>query len=258
MKHISLYLFLTYCAVLLLFPAVFSYADTTLSIGGSMNQVVNDVSGGFTGEIEHTHNRLDVDVEGQLQFGDIYRGKLTAAVTFDLGPAGIKLQSKNVGKGYELSTMGRRQVLTLGANAPIPHTPLEVYIGLGGKSASPWGAPNLLSDALPLGYDEGVLESIGAGDITPAPRGLPPREVTAAVLFVATEFEKDWLEGDIHLQSEITGDDKGHQAIFHLQTQRNWGPATLVLAFEYGSLLIGGKLYGESAWTTAVNFPWEL
>ena len=266
MKNLSFYIFIAYCALLLLVATALSHADVPAknwngNLGFSGNQVVDDISAGLTGELEYQRPDLfKIDVEGQLNAGDIYRAKLTLTGTFDLGPVGVKLTSANIGKGYELATMGRNQTLTAALNVPL--TPLirgagglAIDIGLGGKSAAPWGAPNLLNDAIPLGYDEGVLESIGAGDITPAPRGLPPREVTAAVLFAATSFEKDWLEGDVRLISEITGEDKGHQVIVHLQTQSDAGWVVVGLAYEYGGLFWKGDFHSEHATTLTGTFP---
>ena len=256
LKYTGLLIFLLYCGLLLLFAVCANtvFASTTSgNIGIAVNQVVDDTSGGFTGEFEYKADLFDVDVDAHLNFGDIYRGKLTANLIFDFDPIGIRITSKNVGKGYELATLGRNQTLSAGGNFAIGDWDIDV--GLGGKNAAPWGAPNLLNDALPLGYDEGTLESINAANITPAPRGLPPREVSALLLTGGTNFEKGAIEGDIRLQLELTGEDKGHEATLYLQTSRDLGTINLTLAYEYGILYWQEKLHAESALLMNANFP---
>ena len=254
MKNLTFYIFIAYCVCLLLIKTALSHAEITGNLGFSGNQVVDDISAGLTGEVEYQRPDLyKIEVEGQLNAGDIYRAKLTLTGTFDLGPVGVKLTSANIGKGYELATMGRNQTLTAALNVPIKSWAID--IGLGGKSASPWDSPNLLNDGIAKGYDEGVLESIGAGNITPAPRGLPPREVTALVIYGETAFEKDWLEGDIRVTSEVTGDDKGHQAVLHLQTSKHFEKIVVNLALEYGLLYYQESLHSESAILTSFHIP---
>ena len=249
---------------LIVVPSIFG---ATGNVGFLLNEVVDDLSGGLLFDYEtplyDTTNteqetpplleKIDLEVESQLNFGDIYRGKLTAGVIFDLGSVGVQLNYRDVRKGYELKSMGRSHVMSAGLTFPIGN--YNVDVGIGGKNAAPWGAPNLLNDAVPLGYDEGVLEAIGAATITPAPRGLPARDFSALLLLASMGFEWDWIEGDVRLQSELTGEDKGHQAIIHLQTSKDVGSSSFFLAYEHGFLYWQGDVHAERAISIGFNRP---
>ena len=257
MKY-TLCVFTIYCLMLLLLAVSLSAfsetsSETSGNIGFTLNQVVDDTSGGFTGEIAYTQDLFEIDIDTQLNFGDIYRAKLTADIIFDLGTIGLKVTSNHKGKGYELQTIGRESTLEAAGN--FSRGDWDISFGIGGKNAAPWGAPNLFDDAKSLGYEDGVLESINAIDIYPAPRGLPAREFTALLLLASTNFDRGWVEGDIRLQSEITGKEKGHQVILHAQTSKDLGRISWTAAYEYSILYWKQRIHSETALVTGFNYP---
>ena len=133
---------------------------------------------------------------------------------------------------------------------------LNFDIGIGGKSAAPWGAPNLLDDAVAKGYDESELVAIGAAEITPKPKGLPLGTGNRLMALVETGLEKGAYEVDIKGVFELTGDsDKLHQVLASVQTAKNllgqidWtidvqiGTAFYQDAFHYDHAILMGLAY---------------
>ena len=88
------------------------------NIGFTFNQVIDDRSGGLIGDYEKEGELFDFEIDGQLQFGDIYRLKLHTAVVFDLGSVGIKPFLDLNSKGYILADLGYDQNVGLALTVP--------------------------------------------------------------------------------------------------------------------------------------------
>ena len=254
MKHMSLYIFLGYCAVLLLFASVFSFAEQTGSVGFTYNEIMGDRSSGLTADYERPIGPTDLEVEGTLQIGDVYKGQSHVSLTFDVGAVDIKVLADSTHQGYTLTSLGRSTVLALALTVPIKN--LSVDVGIGGKSASPWGAPNLLDDGVAQGYDETELEAIGAANITPKPRGLPLGTGNRLMALVETGFEKGAFEFDVRGVFELTGDDdKLHQVIVSAQTAKNlFGKLDWTVDLQIGLASYQDDIHTDRAILTGISY----
>ena len=224
------------------------------NIGFTFNQIIDDRSGGLIGEYEYEGQPFDFEVDGQLQFGNIYRGKAHAEITFDLGRVGLK-PFVDVGlKGYTLDTLGNDKNAGLALTVPVGD--LNFDIGIFGSNAGPWGSPNALDALVPKGYDETQLEGLGLADVHPAPKGLPSRVGNSLNALVATGFEKGDVEIKLKGIFELLGEgDKAHQLISRFETSRNlFGDVDVIVGAEVGFMLYQDVIYYETAILTTLGY----
>ena len=253
MKNPSIYIFLAYCATLLLFAAV-SSAEQTGSVGFTYNEVMGDRSSGLTLDYERPLGPTHLEIEGSLQLGDVYKGQSHAELTFGVGNVGIKALADSTHQGYTITSLGRSTVLALALTVPVKN--LNFDVGIGGKSAAPWGAPNLLDDAVAQGYDEAELNAIGAADITPKPRGLPLGTGNRLMALVETGFEKGAFEFDVRGVFELTGDtDKLHRVLASAQTAKNlFGQLDWTVDLQVGIAFYQEDVHTDRAVLTGISY----
>lgn len=255
MFSVRFYLLLAMICALLFVPPVFS--ESGGNIGLTYNQVIDDRSGGLLGEYSYGAEMFDFEIDGDLQFGDIYRAKVHAEVVFGPPAVGIKIATDITGKGYTLDTMGRDQNASIALNIPVRDSGLEVDIGIGGKNASPWGAPNALSDLVPKGYNQTELEALGLDQVFPSPRGLPFLDGSSLNSFIATGFEKGNVEVDVKAILQVTGADKAHQVITHLETSRElFAGIRATIGIEVALMHYQEVIHYETAMMTTFGFAW--
>lgn len=227
----------------------------TGNIGINFSQVIDDQSAGANGEYEYDGDGWGFEIDGLLQSGDIYRGKLHGEVTFDISYVGIKLLTDTTLKGYTLDGMGRDS--NLYAAITVPTGDLNFDIGIGGKQASPWGAPNALSELVPKGYNETELEALGLDTVTPAPRGLPFQDGAFLQAYIATGFSKSDIDIDIKGILQLTGDEKAHQVLTSFDTSKPlFGNFTLELGAEVIVMAYQDALHSEVAIFSGVRYKW--
>lgn len=180
------------------------------NIGITVNQIVDEVSGGVVGSLKHTQGAVTLDIDGQLQAVDLYRGNVDASVTFDAGAIGVKLFTKNDLTGSALAELGRSSALGAGLTVPVGN--LNFDVGIGGMNAAPWAQQNAEKTLIGEGFDPAVIEGLGLNTIFPAPTGLPFKDGSSLNVFVSTGF--DWNSIDIDLEGifEVAGEgDPMHQ-----------------------------------------------
>lgn len=238
----------------LLFLICVCFAHAEGSVGFSFNQVIDDRSWGIVGEYERDMQAFEVDVDGQLQSGDIYRGKTDVSITFDVSSVGVALYSNNTLKGYELATLGR--VNDVGAALVVPTGDLEVSVGFFGRNGNPFAKPSALATLVPLGFSETELERLGLADIYPGDKGLSIEDGSSLNASVETAFEVDRFEVDIKALLEILGSGhRTHQLLSNISTD-----GTLLnrfhwrVAVDIGAQLFGDVIEYETAWLMTLGY----
>ena len=231
------------------------FAHGAGNIGFNFSQVIDDQSAGLFGEYEYDGEGVGFEIDGQLQSGDVYRGKTHAEITFYVSAVGIKLLSDTTAKGYTLDTLGRDSNVAVALT--VPAGDLNFDVGIGGKQASPWGAPNALSELVPKGYDQTELEALGLDKVTPAPRGLPFQEGAFLQTYIATGFKRGGVDIDIKGIIQLTGEEKAHQVLTSFDTSRNiGGNFTLNIGAEVGVMSYQKSIHSEVAIFTGLGYKW--
>ena len=118
------------------------YAYSEGSFGFSYSRAVDDESIGIHGDIEKDLGLFDLEVEGQLQSGDMYVGSLD--ISADIGF--IRISSNNNLKGFTLGSIGRENVLSLSGVYEVGD--YEVSIGVFGRNGNPFKTSYELSDPI--------------------------------------------------------------------------------------------------------------
>ncbi|MDE0014870.1 MAG: hypothetical protein OXU51_01700, partial [Candidatus Poribacteria bacterium] len=78
MKILNLSQVFVFLMLAILFALLTDFVHGAGNIGFTYSQVIDDQSGGVTAEYEHDGEIIDFEIDGQLQSGDIYRGKAHA------------------------------------------------------------------------------------------------------------------------------------------------------------------------------------
>lgn len=231
-------------------------AESTGNIGVNFSQVIDDRSTGLTGEYNYEGNGFGFEADADLQTGDIYRGTLHAELSLNLvKQLGIKVITDTTGKGYTLDTLGRDTNAFIAGTVKIEA--VNIDIGIGGKSAAPWGAPNALNDLLPKGYNEDELLAIGADQITPAPRGVPFQDGAFLQAYGATGLTTHGWEVDVKGILQLTGEDKAHQVKVGFDKQfALWDDFTANLGGEVIVMSYQEAVHTESAWFLGLGYQW--
>lgn len=252
-RTVQFILAITIAAVLLFTMPAFSQG--TGNIGFSFSQVIDDQSIGLIGEYEYAAESYDFKVEGQLQSGDVYRGKSHAEIVFDISKIDVKLAADTTAKGYTLETLGRDTNFTVGLTVPVKS--FDVEVGMGGNSSAPWGAPNALNDLVPKGYDQSELEALGLQNVHPAPRGIPFRDGASVNTYIATGFDRHGIEVDAKGVLQLTGEDKAHQIITYFETSKNlMDRLTATIGAEVAVMAYQNKLHSEVAIFSGLGYKW--
>lgn len=226
------------------------------NIGFTYSQVIDDQSGGVTAEYEHDGETIDFEIDGQLQSGDIYRGKAHAEVVFRLGSIGLKPFVDITAKGYTLDGLGREQNYGLAGTVKVGD--LDFDIGVGGRNSNPWGEPNALDELLPKGYNEDELKALGLDKVHPTPRGIPFKSGNSVIAFASTSLEKRNFEIDLKGLFEIAGEgDKAHQIHANFETNRNLlGNVDLIVGLQVATQFYQKSIQYESALLTTIGYRW--
>ena len=234
MKYLSLIL-------IAIFALIFAqHANAEGNIGFSFNQVVDQTNWGLVGGYETDGNPVDIEFDGQLQSGDIYRGKYTVAAIFDVSTVDIKLINEGTVKGYELNDLGREQNLVAAANIPIGD--LEFDVGVFGRNAGPFGSLTALDILTEAGVNASKIEGLGLEDIGPDNPGLSLQLGNSVGVMIATELKWRRIEIGVtsYLQLASESETRVHQILVDLQTSRRIGDIDLTLGLD-----IAGQLYGD-------------
>lgn len=179
-------------------------------IGITLNKVVDDVSGGVLGSYTYEQGAATLEIDGQLQATDLYRGNIDTALTFDVGRVGIKMQMKNDLRGPSLEELGRSSAIIGGLTVPVGN--LNFDVGLGGMNAAPWAQQNAEKTLIGEGFDPAQVEGLGLDAIFPAATGLPFKDGSSLNVFVSTGFNFSGVDIDLEGIFEVAGEgDTLHQ-----------------------------------------------
>ena len=242
--------------VALLFMLMSSIAFAEGNIAVNFSQVINESSAGLLGEYEtQLHDRIGLEIDGDLQSGGIYRGKIHAELLFDISTVDLKLITNTTVKGYALDSLGRDSNGYIAGT--VSKEDVNLDIGIGGKQASPWGAPNAVSDLVPMGYDEEALLAIGADKLSPAPRGVVFQNGAFLQGYVATGWERGDTEFGLKGILQLTGADKAHQLIGSIDYVRDvLGSFTIHAGGELLLVKYASGLQSEAALFFGGGYKW--
>ena len=230
------------------------FADNSGSVGVTYNRVVGQQSGGLTADYEYTTEPMTIELDGQLQIGDIYRGKAHGEVLFDVETVGIKLIVDLAGQGYQIETMGVSNTVAAALNIPVRD--LSVDIGIGGNNAAPWGKPNAFDTLVGEGFSEDDIEGLGLENIGRASTSIPFRKGNFVQLFIAAELEKNNIDIDLRGIVEPFGGDKAQQLHAGFQTSREFGIIDVTARIEVGLMAYGDVIYRDGATSLSFGTRW--
>ena len=252
----TLYIGIYATIVALLFMLISGIAFAEGNIAVNMSQVINESSVGILGEYEtQVTDRVGFEIDGDLQSGGIYRGKLHAELLFDISTIDLKLITNTTVKGYALDSLGRDSNGYIAGT--VSKEDVNLDIGIGGKQASPWGAPNAVNDLVPLGYDEEALLAIGADKISPAPRGVAFQNGAFLQGYIATGWERGDTEIGLKGVAQLSGKDKAHQLIGSIDYVRDvFGNFTIRAGGELLLVKYASGLQSEVALFFGGGYKW--
>ena len=233
---------------------LFAYAATANTIGFTYSQIIDDRSLGATGDYQTAlADRVNFEADAQVQAGDVWNASINTNFIFDIAAIDLKLLIANKVKGYSLDTLGRSQSLGLALTVPIDN--LNVDIGIGGASASPFSAPNAYDTLTSAGFAESDINGKGLSALTPAPTGIPFRNGNALNAFLSTGFNKGIFDIDMKGTVELLGEgDKMHQVNTILKTSGTLYGTLITTALEVGLASYREKIHYETAVITSAGF----
>lgn len=232
------YLKTTFILTLMLAAFIALPAFSEGTIGANLSHAPNDVSWGLLGDYEHDADAFDFEVEGNIQSGDQYRGKVDTSLTVGF----IKFSLNNTLKGYELDTLGRQN--DLGASFVLPiGDAVEVAVGVFGRNGNPFQPRNALNTLTDVGFTETDFEGLGLENITLA-EGISIKEGSALLGSLETEFEVNRFEIELQGLLELFGEGvKVHQVKSNISTDGalmdnlHWQAVVNIYAQLYGDVI---------------------
>ena len=222
--------------------------------GVSYSQIIDDRSFGVTGDYEAAiSDRVRFEADAQVQSGDIHNVKINTNFIFDVSTVDLKLLIENKAKGHTLATLGREQSIGLAFTVPI--NSLSFDVGIGGKNASPFSAPNAYNTLVAAGFAESAISGKGLSALSPAPKGLPFKDGSALNAFVSTGFAQGIFDIDVKGIVELVGDgDKQHQINLNFKTGGKVYDVVITTVLELGLMSYQDEIYYETGVITTAGF----
>lgn len=217
------------------------------SVALSYSEVIDDKSAGVVADYNFNLGIADFELDGDIQFGNVIRSKFHGEVVFPISVVGIKISADTTAKGYDFEGLGLDTNLSAGITVPVKE--LNFDVGIGGKSASPWAAPDAFDYLVSGGYGE--QEAVRG--VAKAPRGLPFQDGQFLQIYAQTGFEKWDVNVDLKGIAQVTGEDKADQLQAFLEWENDMGPFNLTLGYEVGLMKFRGVKdihYETAAFTT--------
>ena len=226
----------------------------TGNIGFNYSRAIDDQNWGVLGDYEHKADIFDFEVEGQLQSGDVYRGKTDLSVTLNTPlPIDLQLYSNNTLKGYTLDTLGR--VNDVGAALVVPIRSLNVSVGIFGRNGNPFAPRTALSTLTDAGFSEEDFTGLDLENIQLS-EGMSIKAGSSLNSSIETEFDISRFEVEVKGLLELVGEgEKVHQLLANIATggtllQRfNWQ-----ISADLGVQLFGDVVEYETSWITSVGY----
>ena len=150
-------------------------------------------------------------------------------------------------------TVRRAQSVGLAFTLPVDET-LNVDVGIGGASSSPFSVPNAHDTLIAAGFEDSDLEGKGLDVLTPKESGIPFRNGNTVNAFISTDFQMGIFEVDVKGIVELAGEgDKMHQFNTRLKTTGKVLGVNLTTAIEIGLASQNEVIYREFATVTTVG-----
>lgn len=244
----------TYATLLIALITAFTMCAYANSVGVTYTQIVDDRSLGLTGDYQsQLSDRVGFEADANAQAGDIINARLQTNLIFDVSTVDLKLLVENKVKGYSLETLGREQSVGIALNLPVQS--LNFDIGVGGKNASPFSAPDAFSTLTDAGFAESAIMGKGLEGLSPAPKGLPFKNGSAVNAFIITGFEAGIFDVDVKGIVEIAGEgNRQHQVNMNFRTDGRVGEVLITTGIEIGLMSYQDEIHYESAIVTTAGF----
>ena len=242
------------CLLIASMTLIFATSLYANSIGISYQQIIDDRSFGLTGDYTALiGERITFEADAQIQGGDIYNGNINTNFIFDVATVDLKLLVSNKIKGYDLDGLGRSQSLGLAFTLPVNER-VDVDVGIGGASSSPFSAPNAYDTLVGEGFAESDIDGKGLGNINPKATGIPFKDGNTLNAFVSTDFGLGIFDVNARGIIELLGDgEKMHQGIFRFKTDGKVGDITITTTVEIGLASYDDVIYRELATVTTAG-----
>lgn len=230
------------------------------NIGFNYNRAVNDASWGITGDYEHKVGIFGLGIDGDFQSGDIYRGTTDLSLSFDVSAVAIRFDSRNLLKGYDLSKLGRKNVI--GVSLVIPIGSVEISGGIFGQDGNPFAPQSALGALTAAGFSETEFEGLGLENITLS-EGISIEEGSSLLGGLETELDFDVADRDFNLSIqaliELLGEgERVHQGKANLSTNGEF-----IGGFDWqASLILETHLYPkvieyETTWFIGLGYAFN-
>ena len=243
----------TITMLLMLMFASLAYAN---SVGVTYSQIIDDRSLGITGDYTaEIGKRVTFESDVKIQGGDIYNVDIDTDFIFDIATVDLKLLVSNKLKGYTLNTLGRSQSVGLAFTVPVDSMNFDV--GVGGKNASPFSAPNAFDTLTAAGFAESDLVDKNLDALTPKATGIPFKNGSTVNAFVTTGFTAGIFDVDVKGVVELLGEgDKMHQVNLNFKTDGKVGGVLITTAIEVGLASYQDLIHREIAtvMTAGIDF----
>lgn len=224
------------------------------NIGVSYSEILEDRALGVTGAYNTAlSERVSFEVDASIQSGDVHNAVINTDFIFDIATIDLKLLIANKLKGYSLDTLGRDQSIGLAFSVPIDT--INVDVGIGGASSSPFNPPTAFDALVAEGFNESEISGKGLGSITPAPTGIPFRNGNTLNAFLSTGFEAGIFDIEMRGVVELLGEgDKMNQLITTLKTGGKVYDLNLTTAIDISLADYQDVIHREIATITTVGF----
>ena len=226
----------------------------TGNIGFNYSRAIEDQNWGILGDYEHKADIFHFEVKGQLQSGDVYRGKTDLSVTLNTPlPIDLQLYSNNTLKGYTLDTLGR--VNDAGAALVVPINSLNVSVGIFGRNGNPFAPRTALSTLTNAGFSEEDFTGLDLENIQLS-EGMSIKAGSSLNGSIETEFDIRRFEVEVKGLLELLGEgEKVHQLLANIATggtllqKFNWQ-----ISADLGAQLFGNVVEYETSWITSIGY----
>ena len=212
------WLIVAFSFVLFYLLTIPAYSEGT--IGLNYSRAVGDANWGANCDYEKDLGMASIDLEADIQSGDIYTGDAEVGLTFDVGRIGIRLYSAGLLKGYALDEIGYDN--RLGADLVVPvFANTSVSVGIFGRTGNPFAPRTALGTLTDAGFTEDTFEGMALDGIE-LDEGISIKPESSVNAAVKAEFDISRFEVEVKGLLELAGKgDRIHQMITDISTGGN-------------------------------------
>lgn len=226
------------------------------SVGFTYNKVDTDTSWGVTADKSFDFGVVGVEADGQLQSGDLYRGKYHAEVNIPLFySVKGKLFTGGLVKGSSLDGLGN--VNDFGAAFEFPAVGAVTWgFGVFARATGPFAKPNAIDVLAPLGFNQDKLEELGLQDVYADPTGLSIQDFNSWNALFFAEFDwRNWHVKVSGLPQLTKSDNPVHQLLGEFSTSVALGGSfDLDFALDVGIQTFDDTIEHEQAYLVTLGY----